>query len=179
MKLKVLQLVFLGLVFGTVGARAFPVDSTQGKADFSQVVKQLSDACGESNCQPPFSRRIVYRYGEGSKLKPELQQRLEQLAFDQAQVWADTILEGDYEAQGPTQLDQVAIFYEAGKEVGYLITYSERAWDVSDCVYDGISQDQLQNCLQGRIVESSYVSKTLQDVIVDEKNMSTFYPDIL
>lgn len=179
MKLKVLQLVFLGLVFGMMSSKAYATDLTLGTVDFSKTVKRLSTACDEAACQQPFSRRIVYRHGEGSTLKPDLQSQLQQLAFDQAQIWADTILEGDYEAQGPTQLDQVVIFYEAGKEVGYLITYSERAWELSDCKYNGVNQDQLQNCLQGRIVEASYVSVTLQDVIMDEKNMARFYPDIL
>ena len=62
-------------------------------------------------------------------------QQFLKLAEQQADIWVDTILEGDYSlGNEPVQLDAVAVIRDnKGQLVAYQITYSQKAWDTSNC----------------------------------------------
>lgn len=141
--------------------------------NLSELVRFISVSCKgcTKNCRNGISRV------ELRTVSAPLNGRLTQLAHDQAQIWADTILEGDFVAEGPTLLGQVYRYSLNGQVVAYHITYSEKAWDVSDCTYDGLRSSQLANCRPGRIIESSFVSSDLMEAERDEKNYAHFVED--
>jgi hypothetical protein len=104
-----------------------------------------------------------------------IQKQVEDAATEQAQVWGDTILEGDYAAEGNTRLDEVIAIYKQNTLQGYKFTYSEKAWMTSDCDFDGQSQESLNACLQGRIVESSYASPDFSILERDPDHLAEFH----
>lgn len=128
----------------------------------------FSAHCQNDLCDFPYTMRLLRKIGA------TMQNQLGDVAYSQAQIWGDTILEGDYEVDGPVTLDSVRILRVQNKKIGYLITYSQRAWDTSTCAYDGYHHSTLEDCLLGRIVESSYVSLDLKDYFYDEKTSAVF-----
>ncbi len=142
--------------------------------NFQSEISQFSALCQEENCQKPFSRSEIYNQSEDQNINPELKKILQRISFKQAQVWGDTILEGDYAAAGNTRLDRVFNLFKNEEHIGYLITYSERAWDTSNCLYDGIHDATLLSCTEGRITESSYVSLNFKEYFYDDKTMAKF-----
>lgn len=166
--LKCLMSLVTPLIFCVVSASA--EERTHSHMSLSDLVRFISISC-KSNvtvCRNGLSRV------ELRALPEPLNSRLSQVAYDQAQIWADTILEGDYVAEGPTQLGQVYQYTLNGQVVAYHITYSEKAWDVSECAYDGLRSSSLTDCRAGRIVESSYVSADFIEAEQDEKNYAHF-----
>lgn len=102
-------------------------------------------------------------------------EKLQHVAIEQAQIWGDTILEGDYQADGRTELDRVEELKIEGELVAYKITYSERSWDTSICTYPGnLDASALDQCQEGRIVESSFVSPDLSSWTRDPDNFAIF-----
>lgn len=95
-------------------------------------------------------------------------------AFDQAQIWGDTILEGDYAADGKVKLDSIMVIKRGAKVLGYAITYSERAWYVGECTYVRNNPSSLSSCEEGRIQETSFVSDDLKQVEVDQNQFADF-----
>lgn len=141
---------------------------------FYEEAAHYENACRNDACQAPYSEQVVYN----QKTKINLLSRetaavLKKIASHQAQVWADTILEGDYYASGVTRLDNVLAFYKDGQLVGYKIQYSEKAWNTSECDFDG-SKNSLKNCQPGRISEGSYVSSDAQTYFSDEERYAEF-----
>ena len=100
------------------------------------------------------------------------------MAFEQAQVWADTILEGDYRAAGGTRLDQVDALQRNGMVVGYRIIYSEQAWELGTCGYyrsdEAHKPEALKACPEGRIYEASFVSPAFTTFIRDQGRYAQF-----
>jgi hypothetical protein len=122
---------------------------------------------------------LIYSLSEkvlDSSFKP-IQEQIEDAATEQAQIWSDTILEGDYAAEGNTRLDEVIAIYKKNTLQGYKFTYSEKAWMISDCDFDEQSQESLNACLQGRIVESSYASPDFSILERDPDHLAEFYKD--
>lgn len=87
---------------------------------------------------------------------------LQKIAFEQAQIWGDTILEGDYYADGQTVLEEVYGVFKNNQIIGYKISYSEKAWYTGECRFDGQNESLLNECQNGKIVEASIVSSDLQ-----------------
>ncbi len=143
-------------------------------ADFQSEISKFSVACGEESCEKPYSKMGVFHFSENQKFDPSLKRIFERISFKQAQVWGDTILEGDYAAEGNTRLDAVVKLYRHHEHIGYLITYSEKAWDTVNCLYDGINDATLLGCIEGRIHESSYVSLDFREYFYDSKTMAIF-----
>lgn len=143
-------------------------------ADFQSEISKFSLACGAENCEKPYSKAVIYRFNENQKLDTALKRIFDRISFKQAQVWGDTILEGDYAAEGNTRLDAVTKLYRNNEHIGYLITYSEKAWETGNCLYDGINDATLLGCIEGRIYESSYVSLDFRDYFYDSKTMAVF-----
>lgn len=140
--------------------------------DFIREVESFRKICSTQPC--PYTENLIYVHGHRSRIGQGLLRSLQAAALDRAQIWADTILEGDYVADGVTRLDRVYMISNGNKTVAYRIVYSEQAWFTADCSYDSSDESSLQECQAGRIVEASFVSPELNDVIADEDGFAEF-----
>lgn len=102
---------------------------------------------------------------------PQARIRLEEISFDQAQIWADTILEGEYLAESEVRVDAIEIARAGEQFLGYRITYSSVAYETMDCD----SSRHLEACVAGRIVESTFVSPNLESWIRDDRHFAEFF----
>lgn len=162
-------------VFGYMFRSAlFASEIVNSNINFNSEITKLSSMCSQENCDKPYSKLVSYHYLEQKKIDENLKKILERISYKQAQIWADTILEGDYAADGNTRLDKVINLYKNNELIGYLITYSEKAWNTSDCNYDGINDASLAGCVSGRIIESSYVSLDFKEYFYDDKTAAVF-----
>ncbi len=109
--------------------------------------------------------------------------KLAEIAEDQVQVWADTILEGDYLADGEVKIERVNLVRYRGEFIGYQVFYSTHAVDTSECDpsrVSAISSASLPaDCVDGRIVEASFVSPDLQSWIRDEHHFAEFVVSLM
>jgi hypothetical protein len=145
-----------------------------GKQFFEEVTKYEIFCKNESNCQGEYQNEVVFSLREQlNKIGIANSEVLKKISIDQAQIWGDTILEGDYVADGQTRLDQASALYKNRELIGYKIKYSEKAWYVGNCEYNG-SESSLVDCDAGRIIEVSYVSADLQTFFVDEEQTASF-----
>lgn len=141
---------------------------------FYEEAAHYEHACQTSPCSSVYSHEVVYHQrNKISKLSPEVRASLKEIAVDQSQIWGDTILEGDYVSSGRVRLDEVLAFYNGQKLIGYKIKYSEKAWYVGDCNYNG-KRESLKDCQEGRIVEGSYVSADHLTFFSDEERYAQF-----
>ncbi len=148
-------------------------------ANFAKADELGPDAKSfEAQCQAPHQTQRMYARDETPFLEKELYKTLTSVAFEQAQDWADTILGGDFHAAGQTRLDQVDALYSGETLIGYRITYSEKAWDLSQCGYYQAPADQraevLASCSEGRITEASFVSPSFDTFIRDSNQFAEF-----
>ena len=104
---------------------------------------------------------------------PSVRTQLDKIADEQAQIWADTILEGDYVAENAVSVDTVETVQMNTVFLGYRITYSSVAFDTSDC--DAAAN--IAACRRGKIVESTFVAPTLDTWVRDENHMAEFVED--
>lgn len=141
--------------------------------NFSNDMDTLLQRCSKSACATPYRRELLYSASVPHVDLP-IVVKLKAVAFEQAQIWADTILEGDYATDYQTQLDRAEIIYEGGDVVAYYITYSEGAWDTATCNYDGINDSTLSGCKKGRIVESVYLAPDFTDYHFVEEDYARF-----
>jgi hypothetical protein len=178
--------IFFGAMMSPVAARADEYGPSYEL--LSQTIRRAQEQCqGRVACEASGlrSRTLFDRTSDqeepstdvrnGARLR--LWQRLSQIAIDQAGIWADTILEGDYEADGTTHLDLVEGIYLNDELIAYRITYSERAWHLGDCEYDFEDRSTLNSCQQGRIRESSFVSSSLDSWMRDDSAYAEFSED--
>ncbi len=156
-----------------IGATSFADEMGPNGDKFYEEAARFENACSQVECAAPYSRKVVYSQGHRSATTPESTKRLKAIAFDQAQIWGDTILEGDYHSAGRTRLDEVVAYYKNDAIIGYKIKYSEKAWYIGSCDYDG-SQESLKSCEEGRIVEGSYVSADTLTYFSDEEKYASF-----
>ncbi|UOF00701.1 hypothetical protein [Bdellovibrio reynosensis] len=141
---------------------------------FYEEAAHFENACNADSCKAPYSKQVVYNQkAKLSKLSEPVKGVLRGIAAEQAQIWGDTILEGDYYSTGRTRLDGVVAYFKNDVLVGYKIQYSEKAWYTGDCGFDG-SRETLKNCKEGRIVEGSYVSSDTQTYFSDEERYAEF-----
>lgn len=171
MSLKTAYTALLGLLM-TSWALADQMGPNGDK--FYEEAAHYEHACEFTPCKSEYSREVVYNQSTRvNKLAPEVRQALKTIAVDQAQIWGDTILEGDYYSAGRTRLDEVLAFYKGERLVGYKITYSEKAWYVGDCNFNG-TRESLKDCSSGRIIEGSYVSADHRTFFSDEERYAEF-----
>lgn len=157
--------VFMSTVFiGNVYADAKGPDANQ----FINEIETYRNACA-NGCQAPFKNEDAL-----ARLNSDAQTNLKDVAVAQAQVWGDTILEGDYYSDGQTRLDSVRALYDNEQLIGYKISYSERAWYTGECSFDGSDEAALKNCQEGRIQESTYVSPDFATYFRDEDQLADF-----
>lgn len=141
---------------------------------FYDEAAHFVNACATGDCQAPYS--TILAYSQKSRINKMNQTHLELLrtvAFTQAQIWGDTILEGDVVASGRTRLDTVVAYLKNNRVVGFKIRYSEKAWNTEDCAYDG-SKSSLKTCKVGRIYEESFVSPDYATFFTDEDRQAAF-----
>lgn len=173
MKSLLSVVVFLSTV---LGANAFADASGPGEKAFYQTIKNHKQACAGDVCSAPFKAEDAFSADEPeqSSLAVDVQAVLKNVAIRQAQVWGDTILEGDYQADGHTRLDVVTFLYKNNSLIGYRISYSERAWYTGECDFNGDDEETLKDCTEGRIFESSYVSPDFKTYFRDEDDLADF-----
>lgn len=142
---------------------------------FYEEAGHFVNACRENPCVAPYTQQVIYDYeSKMDQLSLDNKNLLQKVAFRQAQIWGDSILEGDYYAEGRTRLDRAVAFYRENELVGYKIQYSEKAWYVGECDFNG-NMASLPNCQEGRIIEESYVSSDGKTFFSDEDNYASFF----
>ncbi len=167
---------------------------TQASADsfespdetFQLLIDKANAKCRRSQKCPknPLRYSSVYRYvASGKMLKPvaalAVLKRLQLIALEQANIWSDTILEGEFEADHRTRLDGVETVLFKDRSVGYRISYSEKAWYLAACSADlnpGLPVRSYEGCQEGRIHERTFVSKDLKTWFRDENHLADFTP---
>ena len=145
---------------------------------FAEVIRTAQGECrNERNCSlNGMNSQTLLSVDEGvrsSELPEATVAELQKIAHSQAQIWGDTILEGDYDAAGGTELDQVEGVYMGGQLIAYRITYSEKAWYTGAC--DTEADPSRASCQEGRIVESTYVSPKLTSWMRDDSAYAEFF----
>lgn len=96
--------------------------------------------------------------------------RLLEISVEQAQIWADTILGGDYLADEEVVVDNIEFVRLGDQILGYRVTYSSSAYDTLDCNPEG----DLSLCVAGRIVEATFVAPGLEAWIRDDQRYAEF-----
>lgn len=141
---------------------------------FYSLLNDYINKCS-NQCASPYSEEIIYSRDAHVKLPllTPYKTALEQAANDQSQIWGDTILEGDYAANGPTRLDEVKAIFSHQELIGFRIVYSESAWYTGECDYDG-SDESLAACQSGRISEGSFISPNFDVYVRDESAYANF-----
>lgn len=160
--------LLLSFIFIFGGLFTLPAAATQH--DLSRILA----ACSGLECQAPYEMELVWKNGETSS--SDLQEKLNRLAFDLAQIWGDTILEGDLVSAADLQLDWIRAIRAEGVIVAYAISYSETAWDTMTCPYDPADSRSLIGCQQGLIREGVFVSSDLSSLEPDPAQMVRFEP---
>jgi hypothetical protein len=165
------------VVFAMIGCAGSAFADARGvnAKEFIQQIEKYRTSCGSDICQAPFEQKTIFSFESPKQddLSADLKADLQQVANAQAQVWGDTILEGDYFADGPTQLDIVTSIYENNKLIGYKLSYSEHAWFTGECDFDG-DESTLSDCTEGRIQESTYSSADFKTFFRDEDDFADF-----
>ncbi len=161
------------LVFAIVTVLATNSEGRQISA-FGKAIAAYRQAC-QNECTAPYAETVIYSPNDRIRedVYNAIQRKIETIAKDQAQVWADTILEGDYTAAGDTQVDHVTMITKEGRLLMYKVTYFETAWYTGECDYDG-TDSSLASCQQGRIYETSYVSASINEAEVSEDGYADF-----
>lgn len=97
--------------------------------EFRQSIRDAYKTCGSLNCA---SLKMEITDADDSPSRPlprNVLNGLDDVAFDLAQVWGDTILESDYEAEEAIQLERIEVVHVQGELAGFRITYSAKAFD--------------------------------------------------
>lgn len=164
---KLVAVTVAVIALGAAPAKADHIEMS----GFQTTVDSISANPGAVTAQAVFDRATNM-----TKLSDEQFGKISKVASDQAQIWGDTILEGDYEADGRTIVDHVdALTGANGQLVAYRAIYSQRGWDTSTCVLDGPrTEETLKACDQGRIQEATYVSPDMMSYVRDMKQLATF-----
>lgn len=172
MKSLISVVVFLSTV---LGGNVYADAKGPGADVFYSLIETYRQACVHG-CTDPFTNEDAFDVEQPgqSRLAAEVETNLKFVAYAQAQIWADTILEGDYYAEGNTRLDTVIALYKNHEFIGYKIVYSERAWYTGECNFDGADESALLDCQEGRIHESTFVSPDFKTYFRDEDALADF-----
>lgn len=135
-----------------------------------QSITDIQSQCASPVCHGEFE--FIAQYN--TLLTPKIESILYQIAEEQTSIWYDTILEGDYQVEGEVRLDNISVILKNGNLAAYHITYSQKAWETSECEFDGNQLETLKKCTPGRIFESSYVTPNMNYFEVDENRIAEF-----
>lgn len=131
--------------------------------EFRQAVRDAYKTCGSLQCA---SLQMQVHEADDSGLQPlptNVMNGLDDVAFDLAQIWGDTILEGDYEAEESIQLERIEVVHIRGELAGFRITYSAKAFDHA-------------NKISGLIRESGFTTADGVKSFVDPEGRAQFLP---
>lgn len=142
-----------------LGSQTFAASAGENLKTIAQEARRNCDA---RMCRLGYEYQVAYSFGLDGALPAPIVRTLEAIAKTQAQVWGDTILEGDYRAKGDTRLDQIKVLRRGGRVLAYRIVYSETARDPSGL---------------GRIVEASWVHPDFRTSMMDDEQPATFHRD--
>lgn len=109
----------------------------------------------------PQVQKRVLSAAEVAALPAHHQAQLQTAAIELAQIWGDTILEGDYSAEDDVRIDSVEKLYLSLVFVAYRITYSSAA-------------EELTTGKRGRIVESGILSADFTQLSRDNTAFARF-----
>lgn len=145
------------------------------KLPFDERVQLLESACSfdAMQCRGPIEVEFLdVRLAENRGLMRALKEK----AFEQAQIWGDTILEGDYAASADTRLSAAAVYVIRGVVVGYYIRYYEKAAETyrPECDETALRDGDASKCDFGVIAESAFVSHDLKEVSYSERAGAEF-----
>lgn len=147
-----------------------------GSGKFYDMIQTYKANCTKTECNKPFRELSIFKDGVRSAFISRGDvNRLEKIAAKQAYIWMDTILAGDYHADGYTVLEEVIAIFKGSKIVAYKIDYSERAWYVGLCDWNPDDETSLMYCPEGKIHESSYVAPDLKTYIRNDDDIADFY----
>lgn len=151
----------------TLQSQAFAAHSDDGRKQFEQTVEEIVNGA-----------ELEIRYIEVSELPAGEAKRFQEIAEDQANVWHDTILEGDYQLKPDAKLELVEIeeyLDMNATPVAYRITYSHAAWATGSCDVDYDSDEpSYEDCTEGAISESTFVSWDLKHFETDPNGYADF-----
>ncbi len=147
-----------------------------GSDKFYDLIQDYKMNCKEAQCKKPYREALVFHEGVRSTLlrRGDLN-HLKKIAAKQAYIWMDTILAGDYYADGNTTLENVIAIFKGSTIVAYKIEYSELAWYVRQCGWVEDDETSLMGCPEGRIRESSYVAPDMKNYVRCEDEIAEFY----
>lgn len=150
---QVLLALIAGLVFAGASANAAPMSPSRFCRDIQSCV-----------ANGYLFQDLLNRRSEQSDIEILLP-RLNAIANIMTDIWADTILEGNYDIDGLPYLERIEGVYQQGQLAGYRITYSARAWRL------GPNGERAE---EGRITESAFVTLSLAQFFRDEGAVAAF-----
>lgn len=124
--------------------------------EFRQSIQDAYKTCGSLDCA---QLNMQIDEAQGAPLN-----NLDDVAFDLAQVWGDTILESDYEADEKIILERLEVVSIHGEIVGFRMTYSAQAFDHA-------------NKVTGVIRESGFITADGSKSFVDPSARAQFIAD--
>lgn len=147
-----------------------------GADKFYDLIADYKTVCKSKECNKPYREVAVYTNNVRDAFLSKFQfTKLELIADKQAYIWMDTVLQGDFHADGKTVLEEVVAIFKGTSLVAYKIDYSQLAWYIGACGWDGESMSGLENCPVGKIHESSYVSPDFKTYIRNDDDIASFY----
>ncbi len=147
-----------------------------GAGKFYDLIADYKTVCKSAECTKPYREMIVYTNGVRDSFLTKFQfSKLERISDKQAFIWIDTVLQGDFHADGKTVLEEVVAIFKGTSLVAYKVDYSQLAWYVGACGWDGESFSGLEKCPMGKIHESSFVSPDFKTYIRNDDDIADFY----
>ncbi|AFX99981.1 hypothetical protein [Bdellovibrio bacteriovorus] len=164
------------LAVNLISFNAFADKQFVGANKFYDLIEDYKTVCKSAECAKPYRERIIYTNGVRDSFLTKFQfERLERISDKQAFIWMDTVLQGDYHADGKTVLEEVVAIFKGSVVVAYKVDYSQMAWYVGACGWNGETLAGLENCPMGKIHESSYVSPDFKTYIRNDDDIASFY----
>jgi hypothetical protein len=99
-------------------------------------------------------------------------EQLEHHAYELTQIWVDTILEADFAVAHEVRLNGIQEIDKDGRLIAYRITYSDGAWETSNCSYSETTSTE--GCEPGVIIESAFVRPDFSEAWRDHRAFATF-----
>lgn len=177
---KLISIISASLLLTQAAHAQFRVNNYKKLQEVIELYKHNCDENEEAQtCRDELSTEMVFHANDvvPTKIDSLTLDALKKIAEEQAQVWADTILEGDYTANGQTELGMVQAIYQNGQLRAYHLFFFEKAWYTGDCNYDYENPKSLQSCQRGQINEAAFVSANLKTVLPDEDHYAEFSED--
>ncbi len=130
--------------------------------------------CRTSLCLEHNMNRKTLTESEMAELPSSFRETVQLKAQELASIWADTILEGDFYAEDFVRIDGLEYVYNQNDLIAYRITYSSKAWDLSNCQFDPEDMETLSDCEVGRISEAGFLALDQKLVERDPSARATF-----